>query len=84
MSGGLKQQWGVGEAAQAGSDAQSQELKTAFEKAMNAMAEHLQYTAANPAPPLEKGKASWSFSAPSMFPGPRAASPWTSPQWQEN
>lgn len=58
MSGGLKQQWGVCEAAQAGSDAQSQELKTAFEKAMNAMAEHLQYTAANPAPPLEKGKGS--------------------------
>ena len=58
MSGGLKQQWGVGEAAQAGSDAQSQELKTAFEKTMNAMAEHLQYTAANPAPPLGKGKGS--------------------------
>ena len=47
MSGGLKQQWGVGNPAQVGPDAQSQDFKTAFEKAMDATAEHLQYTAAN-------------------------------------
>ena len=47
MSGGLKEQWGVGDAAQVGPDAQSQDLKSAFEKAVDAMAEHLQYTAVN-------------------------------------
>ena len=47
MSGGLKDQWGVGDAAQVGPDAQSQDLKNAFEKAMDAMADHLQYTAVN-------------------------------------
>ena len=47
MSGGLKQQWGVGDPAQVGPDAQSQDLKAAFEKPMDAMAEHLQFTAAN-------------------------------------
>src|SRR5215208_6379586 len=47
MSGGLKQQWGVGDPVQVGPDPQSQDLKTAFEKPMDAMSEHLQYTAAN-------------------------------------
>src|SRR5215212_10753108 len=47
MSGGLKQQWGVGDPAQVGPDPQSQDLKAAFEKPMDAMAAHLQFTAAN-------------------------------------
>ena len=47
MSGGLQQQWGVGDPAQPGSDAQSQEFKAAFEGAMGAIAANLQYTAAN-------------------------------------
>ena len=47
MSGGLKEQWGVADAAQVGPDAQSQDLKNAFEQAVDAMAEHLQYTAIN-------------------------------------
>ena len=37
----------MGDAAQVGPDAQSQDLKNAFEQAVDAMAEHLQYTAIN-------------------------------------
>ena len=50
MSGGLKQQWGVGDPAQVGPDPQSQDLKAAFEKPMDAMAGHLQFTAVNGEP----------------------------------
>ena len=47
MSAGLKEQWGVDEAAQAGPDEQSQDLKKAFEKLIDSISENLQYTAAN-------------------------------------
>src|SRR5262245_48690476 len=47
MSAGLKEQWGVSTPAQVGSDEQSQELKKAFEKLIDAIGESLQYTAAN-------------------------------------
>lgn len=47
MSAGLKDQWGVGDAIKVGPDPQSQELKTAFEKLIDAISASLQYTAAN-------------------------------------
>ena len=47
MSDGLKHQWDVGEPAQVGPDAQSQDLKAVFEKLMDAMSEDLQFTAVN-------------------------------------
>ena len=50
MSGGLKQQWGVGDPAQVGPDPQSQDLKAAFERPMDSIAAHLAYTAANADP----------------------------------
>src|SRR5450755_2378834 len=50
MSGGLKEQWGVGAPAVVGSDEQSQSFKTAFEAEMNAINESLQFTAVNADP----------------------------------
>src|SRR5262249_5965065 len=55
---GLKQQWGVGDPAKAGSDKQSQQFQASFQAEMNAINPHLQFTSANaPAAqhdPLEK------------------------------
>jgi len=47
MSDGLKNQWGVGAPAKAGSDQQSQQFQAAFQKELAAINEHLQYTAVN-------------------------------------
>jgi hypothetical protein len=44
---GLKQQWGVGDPAKAGSDKQSQEFQAAFQREMAIINSHLQYTSAN-------------------------------------
>jgi hypothetical protein len=44
---GLKQQWGVGDPAKAGSDKQSQQVQASFQKEMGAINAHLQYTSAN-------------------------------------
>jgi hypothetical protein len=44
---GLKQQWGVGDPAKAGSDKQSQQFQAAFQGEMAAINGHLQYTSAN-------------------------------------
>jgi hypothetical protein len=44
---GLKQQWGVGDPAKAGSDKQSQQFQAAFQKELAAINGHLQYTSAN-------------------------------------
>jgi hypothetical protein len=41
---GLKNQWGVNDPAQAGSDKQSKDFQAAFQKAIGPINEHLQYT----------------------------------------
>lgn len=45
MGDGLKNQWGVSDPAQAGSDKQSKEFQATFQKELGAINEHLQYTA---------------------------------------
>jgi hypothetical protein len=47
MGGGLKQQLGVDDPAKAGSDKQSKDFQTAFEKELTVINGHLQYTSAN-------------------------------------
>jgi hypothetical protein len=44
---GLKQQWGVGDPAKAGSDKQSQQFQASFQRELAAINGHLQYTSAN-------------------------------------
>src|SRR5436309_1476798 len=44
---GLKEQWGVGDPAKAGSDKQSQQFQAAFQQEIAASNGHLQYTSAN-------------------------------------
>jgi hypothetical protein len=44
---GLKQQWGVGDPAKAGSDKQSQQFQAAFQRELAVANSHLQYTSAN-------------------------------------
>ncbi len=47
MGTGLKEQWGVGAPAKAGSDKQSQQFQAAFQREIGVANGHLQYTAAN-------------------------------------
>jgi chromosome segregation ATPase len=47
MGDGLKQQWGVDDPAQAGSDQQSQQFQAAFQQQIGTVNGDLQYTAAN-------------------------------------
>jgi hypothetical protein len=47
MGNGLKDQWGVGEPAKAGSDKQAQQFQASFQKEITGINGHLQYTSAN-------------------------------------
>ncbi len=50
MGAGLKDQWGVGNPAKAGSDQQSQQFQAGFQSEINAIGGHLEYTVANAEP----------------------------------